>query len=387
MQMLSCIHILWKSCKSRDSGYSQLFAPFQKSPSVAGAGIKPACRLHLGDLGSPQHWGQGTEQHQGSHIPRAPAQTGFYPSIPPVPPGDRHPRAVGTGDTNSHGHSTPASLPPWSRSCTHHLTALSGPNPAKQRGSMDPEEGPRKGTGPAALSPLPGSCHTAMLSRTNGQELLPGERVARFPRVGCRLGRRGPQGHPRPDVELCNPASSSASTAFPAAVSLETGADAEVGGRKGHRFHLGKVGGWAVQQFLPARGDGWKAIVPLLPSWRCGRQDPPAQGPLRLWRGTSQPHISPLLHISICSGVGNTQCLDSRPRGAGTVTAGEAKDFVGSREGAGGGRGRRWVGQRRKDGSKRENWGTQEEVLRPCGRRMWPQGSLPVPSGAESQWY
>ena len=112
--------------QSHDRGYSQPFAPFQKSPS--GAGMKPVCRLHLGDLGSPWHWGQGTEQHQVGRIPRTPAQAGFYPSIPasipPVPPGDMHPRAEGTGDADSHGHSTAALHPPPPRSCTHRLAAL-----------------------------------------------------------------------------------------------------------------------------------------------------------------------------------------------------------------------------------------------------------------------
>lgn len=42
-------------------------------------------------------------------------------------------------------------------------------------------------------------------------------------------------------VRLGIPASSSSPSAFPAAVSLETGS------RKGHHFPLGKVGGQAVQ--------------------------------------------------------------------------------------------------------------------------------------------
>lgn len=76
-------------------------------------------------------------------------------------------------------------------------------------------------------------------------------------------------------------------------------------------------------------------MAPLLPSSRCGRQVPPCPGILQAVEGHRPfPHLpmwrSP--HISICFGVRNNQCLDSRPHGGMTVTAGGAKDFMESKE-------------------------------------------------------
>lgn len=103
-----------------------------------------------------------------------------------------------------------------------------------------------------------------------GQELLPGV----CPLMGgTPAGAEGPPGLSLPDGGLGIPASSSTSSAFPAAVSLETGS------RKGHHFPVGKVGGQAVQQFLPGRGVDerlWLLCCPAPGS--CLPRDPPGCG-------------------------------------------------------------------------------------------------------------
>jgi len=103
-----------------------------------------------------------------------------------------------------------------------------------------------------------------MPSRTKAQELLAGKGSLGRLMGGRQTGVGGTPGHPLPGVELCDPTVPSASTALPAAVSLETGAGAEAGGRKGiaslqerQAAEPGSNSCW--------RGDGWKAMAPLLP--------------------------------------------------------------------------------------------------------------------------
>lgn len=148
-------------------------------------------------------------------------------------------------------------------------------------------------------------------------------------------------GLPAPDVGLGIPGSSSTSSAFPAAVSLETGS------RKGHHFPLGKVGGQAVQKFLPRRGMDGRLWLLCCPAPGVSGRIFPSQGSSRLWRGTSHSHI-PQCSTSPSGDQG--QCLESRHEGL-TDTAGKAKDFWRANR-AGGRRSRWWIGRRRADGNK-----------------------------------
>lgn len=158
-----------------------------------------------------------------------------------------------------------------------------------------------------------------MLGSTNGQELLPGVPLSPD---GWDTGWG--RGTPWADGGLGIPASSSTSSAFPAAVSLETGS------RKGHHFPVGKVGGQAVQQILPGRGVDERLWLLCCPAPAVAGRILPAQGSSRLWRGTSHSHTSPVLHISAL-GSGNISVWIQGHVGL-TVTAGKAKDFVESQQ-------------------------------------------------------
>lgn len=128
---------------------------------------------------------------------------------------------------------------------------------------------------------------------------------------GMQTGAEGNPGLPLHDGGLGIPASSSTSSAFPAAVSLETGS------RKGHCFPLGKVGGQAVQQFLAGRGMDGRLWLLCCPAPAMSGRILPSQGSSTLWRGTAHSRSSPVLHISICFRVRTTQHLDPRPHGGG----------------------------------------------------------------------
>lgn len=169
------------------------------------------------------------------------ARAGLCPSIPAsVPQCLPGTPPQGRGD-RGHWHS---SIAPTMTPLLH--PPAHSPDCPEQRGSVAPWRDLGKGQFSQQHSLCPGNCHTVMLSRTKGQELLQGSLC---PLMGGTLTPASCE-LPECDVGLGIPASSSTSRAFPAAVSLETGS------RKGHPFPFRK-GGWTSCAAIPSRkGDG-----------------------------------------------------------------------------------------------------------------------------------
>lgn len=193
MQMLSYIHILWQACKAVIMVIHNYLLPSRNLHPWRVPG-QSRCAGYTSGTSAPHR--TGAAAFLGHRV-------GFTPPSqhqpPPAPPGDR---AEGTGDTDSHRHGTAAPLPPRPHSCTGCLAALSSHGPAKQRGSVAPRRDPGKGQFPQHRPLCPGRCHTAMLSRTDRQELLPGERAPRSPDGWVQAG----VGDPRallPDMLSC----------------------------------------------------------------------------------------------------------------------------------------------------------------------------------------
>lgn len=153
--------------QSRDGGYSQLFA------SVRPWRVRGQSRSAGYTSGTSAPHDTGDRARSSVRAATSPGHLSTPASIPPAPPGNRDPRAEGTGDTDSHGHSTaptttmtprlhpPPHSPLWPRSC-------------EAKRLCGPEERPRKGAVPAALSPLHGKASHSHAKQDKGTGAAPG---------------------------------------------------------------------------------------------------------------------------------------------------------------------------------------------------------------------